>query len=364
MRRSAHEASRTHQAAQREGRLEARTAGRHSDDPVATREELGGPGHGVVRSRRPGTLRGRDRRLPEPALVLEELPAVAAAVAQEVAVDLVVVAVEHPAHRAVARAEQRVAAETAVLAQRRRRLEVPLPAVVALEAGVGEDAGRADLHQVAGERAFQHAVAFTPEEDVVVAREDVEVVAAGVVAVEADAAVALDAAVHLVVDQGAEVLAAVGPLGEAVAPVRMARHDRHVLQVALAALVAHRAVVGVVEHQPLDDAGTEVDCVGGRDRDLRHLRHRGHARHHELGPVVVALLLDHLHGALPARPHRAERRVPAEVGQVVAEPEQRLEEVGAVVHLVATPVDHDPGHQASLHGQRCSRTWREKVSPK
>ena len=68
-------------------------------------------------------------------------------------------------------------------------------------------------------------------------------------------------------DEGAQVLVAEGALGEAVAAVAVAGHDGHVLEVALAALVAHRAVVGMVGHQPLDDARAERPGLGVVDGD-------------------------------------------------------------------------------------------------
>ena len=97
-------------------------------------------------------------RLPDAPLAVDELVAVAAAVAEEVAVDLAVVAVADAAQRAVALARDGVAAEAAVHADRRRRLQIPLARVVLLQRLVGEDAGRADLDQVAAELALQHAV--------------------------------------------------------------------------------------------------------------------------------------------------------------------------------------------------------------
>ncbi len=142
-------------------------------------------------------------RLADAPVAVDELVAVPAAVAQEVAVDLAVEAVADAPQHAVPLAGDRVAAQAAVHADRRGGLEVPLAGVVLLERLVGEDAGGADLHQVAAELAFQRAVRVAAEVDVVVPAQDVEVAPAGVVAVEPHAAVALDAAVHLVVDERA-----------------------------------------------------------------------------------------------------------------------------------------------------------------
>src|SRR5690606_14658698 len=118
-----------------------------------------------------------------------------AAVAKEVAVDLVVVAVHHATQRAVALAGRDVAAHAAAGADGGRGLQVPLAHVALAEGLVREDAGRAHLGQVAGEFAFQRAVRGPAEIGVVVRGLGHEVGATGVVAVEAHAAVAGDAAV-------------------------------------------------------------------------------------------------------------------------------------------------------------------------
>ncbi len=140
---------RPHQGAQREVRLE-RGAGRaDADRPPAAqqRRRAAQRSAGIL-----GARRGTDavRRV-------DEVRAIAAAVADEVAVDRVVVAVEHAAQPPFARVRPDVAAQAAMRADRRRAGQVPLAHVVPRERLVGEHAGRADLGQIAGEGAFQHA---------------------------------------------------------------------------------------------------------------------------------------------------------------------------------------------------------------
>ena len=96
--------------------------------------------------------------MPDPAFAVDELVAEASPVAEEVAVDLAVVAVPDPSQGAVPFAGDGVAAHAAVDADRGRRLQVPLPRIVFLEGLVGEDARGADLHQVAAEFTLQGAV--------------------------------------------------------------------------------------------------------------------------------------------------------------------------------------------------------------
>src|SRR5579883_2816065 len=291
-------------------------------------------------------------RLADALPAVDEFVAVAAAVAEEVAVDGVVVAVHDAAHGAVALTGGRVAAEAAMHADGGRHLQVPFARVVALEGGVGEDAGGADLDEVAGELAFEHAIALAAEEDGVAQTEGAEVRAAGVVAIEALAAVALDAAVHFVVDEGAQVLIAEGALFEGVAAVVVAGHHGHVLEMALAAFVADRAVVRVVEHEAFDDAFAEFHGFWIVDRDARAVADRGHAGHDELA-LVVRLILELLDGALPARADRAERGVPAKVRQVEAGFEAGGEEIVLVAHREQPVIDVDGGHLRSLPDARC-----------
>ena len=245
--------------------------------------------------------------LPDPALAIDELVTVAAAVAEKIAVHLAVVTVVDAPQCAIALGRDRVATQAAMHAHRRRRLQVPLARVVPLECLIGENAGGADLHQVAAEFALERAVLVAAEIDLVAQHERVEIAAAGIVAVEAHAAVALDAAVHLVVDEGPQVLVAERALPDAVAAIVVPGHHRHVLQMAFAALVAHRAIVRMVQHQPFDHAGAKLRAPRGRRSRCGSVCGGRHARHDDLAALVV-LVLELLDRALAARAHRAQRR--------------------------------------------------------
>src|SRR5690606_19693113 len=237
----------------------------------------------------------------------------AAPVAQEVVVHRTVEAVLDTANFTVAFAGTDVATCRAAMADARCELHVPL-AVVAFGVGlVGEHAGWANLGEVAREFAFQHAVFDTPEIHVVVGTEHTKVSAAGVVLVVTHAAVAGDAAVHLVGDEGAELLILVGAFAEAITALVVAGHHRHVLQMAVTAFLAHRAVVRVVGHQPFDDAGAERPGLFVVDADPGVVACRGHAGHDDAAACVV-LVAVLLHRALAAGTDAAQRRVPAEVG--------------------------------------------------
>ena len=142
------------------------------------------------------------------------------------------------------------------------------------------------------------------------------------------------------VTNGPEVLVAEGALEAGVAPVAVPGHHRHVLQVALAALVADRAVVGVAHHQQLDHLGAEAHGLGVVDGDARALLRLGHAGHDDLALLLaVAPGPVEAHRALPAGADRAHRRVPAEERQVEAQREGDVEQVASGLHAVLAAVD-------------------------
>ena len=123
----------------------------------------------------------------------------------------------------------------------------------------------------------------------------------------------------------AQVLVDVGALLAVVAPDAVAAGDGEVLQLAFAPLVADRAVVGVVDHQPLDDRAAHRDRFRVGRRDHHAVLGREHAGH--LDPLDRPL--QHLDGADPAGPGFAEGRMPAEMRDGDADAAGRLQHVGA-----------------------------------
>src|SRR5690606_15376228 len=91
----------------------------------------------------------------------------AALVADEIAIHLIIEAVDDAAQGAIALAGRNVATDAAGSADARCSLQVPLAAVLLAEDLVGEDAGRAHLGEVAGEFAFEGAVLETAKVRVV-----------------------------------------------------------------------------------------------------------------------------------------------------------------------------------------------------
>src|SRR6185312_11823370 len=145
---------------------------------------------------------------------VDEVEAKSAAIAEEVAVHLAIVTVEDTACCAIAFVGHCVAAEGAMHADRRRPTQIPFALVNLRERLVVEHASRADFRKVAAELAFENAVLVASEIDVVVRGEDIEIAASGILAIEADAAIAGDAAIHLMGDEGPQILVPEGALLE------------------------------------------------------------------------------------------------------------------------------------------------------
>ena len=221
-----------------------------------------------------------------------------------VAVPLLVhrrVVLRHPAqHAAAAVVGALRAAARAVLAHARGRHEVERAGAEAV-GRAGEGAHRADLHGVAGEVALERLVLVDADLLQRTALDERDERVAGDLLGEAGAAGAEHAA--LAVEQhlrGDVDRLGVGALDVLEAGGRAARAHRLVLQGALAALVAHRAVERVVDEQQLHDALLRL--VGTLGRVLRlddHAGGDGHrARGLRLHPAGGAL---HLGGLARAR---------------------------------------------------------------
>ena len=270
----------------------------------------------------------------------------ASAITEKVAVDLAVVAVVHAFEIAVALARKDVAAHRTARADRRRRLQVPLARVLPGERPVREHARRADLDQVAGEFVLELAVRRAAEVHPAAGTQRFQVRTTGVVAVEAHAPITGDAPIHLVADERAKVLIAPGSFRTPIAALGMARHDGHVLQVALAALLADRTVVRMVFHQPLDHRLAETGGMrrgNGQAHAVAHGRDAGH----DHAPALVVLVGIFHDGALPAGADRAHGRVPTEIGQIKVLRQHRLQHVLSGLGLVALAVNDNGRHLLS-----------------
>ena len=112
-----------------------------------------------------------------------------------------------------------------------------------------------------------------------------------------------------------QILIAVGNLFLVIAPVVVTGHQGHVLQVAFAPLLANRAVMGVRDHQALDDIGAEGTCLRILYGDNRTVASRRHASHHQVAVLVVGVPIL-LHRTLAAGTDGPHAGMPAKIRQV------------------------------------------------
>ncbi len=342
-RHAGREVFRAYQLAQREVALNAGARRADADRALRLTQNVGRRVDRLLRIQLDPVVAAQQRRVTRTILAVDVAVAETAAVAKEVVVNRAVVAVFDTTQLAVALARAGVAADAALLTDARRELHIPFT-VIAFGVGfVGEDAGRADFHQVAGEFAFQRALFRTAEVDVVVRAVDAQIFAVGVIFVVAHAAVAGDTAVHLVRDKRAEILILVGAFSKAVAAEAMAGHHRHILQVTVAALFAHRTVVRVVGHQPLHHAFAKLFRFAVVNGDKGAVGGRRHAGHDETAAGILGVL-ELLHRALAASPNASQRRMPAKIRNIKAQRETRLQQVVRSVHIIFFTVYMDCSH--------------------
>src|SRR3990172_2229066 len=127
-------------------------------------------------------------------------------------------------------------------------LQIPRARVMLLQSLVRKDARGAYFYQIAAELILQHAVLMAAKIDMVMCAKYLQGATAGIITIEANTAVAGDTAIHFVIDERPQILIAMGCLLEAKCAVIVAGQDGHVLQVPLAAFIAHGAVMGMVYH--------------------------------------------------------------------------------------------------------------------
>src|SRR5262249_7972256 len=161
----------------------------------------------------------------------------------------------------------------------------------------------------------------------------VQISSTRVIAIVANATVALDASIHLVIHQWTEILVAERTLVELIAAVIVTGHYGHVLQMTLPPFITHRAIVRMIQHQTLNNGGTEGHRFGIVDSDACALCGGRHAGHHNLSLSIV-LVLELLDGALATGADGPERRMPAEIRKIEPRGETPMQQILFRVHPV------------------------------
>ena len=284
---------------------------------------------------------------------------VATLVAEPAAVDLRMVAREDPLDLALADRRGRVAADRAARADGGDVLDVPRPRVEAVERR-RERADRAELDDVAGEGRAVRLVLEGRDLGVRSAIPRDELAVLGDVLREPRAAVAEDAALAVERDERRDRDRLVdGELGERHARVAGPVAEREVLQRALAALVADRAVERVVHEDELERRLLALRRLRGRRTRLDD-HPVGHGQRAAGLELRHPLDLDEAHAA--CADGRPEPRLVAEHRNLDPRGLRRLDEAGALRDLDLAVVD---GHREELRhapprgrGSRASPTGR------
>ncbi len=268
------------------------------DDADALRLSRGQPGrHGGK-----GFTPGRRLQLavlahigPVQPLAGQAIAGVAGLVGDPFLVDLVIGARQHAHHLVGAAVDADRRAQGVHHVDALGLLQLPGPGVEGVGLG-GQRADRAEVDDVGRKLAQHRLFQIGGDLHVLAARDQADLGLAGHLGDEADAAGALDAAGHHRLDQRAHELLFDGPLVLGVAAGVAAIAHRLVLEIALAALVADRAIQRVVDqqefHHPL--AGL-LDHRGVCENLLVVGRRQGAGR---LGLRWAGLHLDQAHAAV------------------------------------------------------------------
>ena len=283
------------QAAEQEALLVARPrAGERRGARSGAAQAAGGLGERPLPADGAKLAAVADHRRGDALVDVDRLVGEAALVAQPAVVNLVVLAGEHAQHALVAHRQRDVALRGAQRAQRSGALDLPRPRAEAVGAR-GERADGTQLDDVAAEGRDVGVAVEGADERVRSALEQDQLVVLGDLLRVAHAAVAEDAALAVDRDEGRELerLAEVAlGLDEARVPAAPAEGD--VLERALAALVADRAVQRMVDEQELDDRLLGGARALGLGVDDHPVLDRRRARGLELGDPLD---LDEAHAA-------------------------------------------------------------------
>src|SRR5690606_19243062 len=187
-------------------------------------------------------------RASEAVLGIEAVTAEPVAVGDPRLVDRIVVPRHDPLHSSAQHVRVEIRADAVMSADERPRAHLPAASAVAKRLVV-QRADRAKVDDVPGELVAYAALDVRADHDVLGAPDRAELLDPLDFGAEAHAARAVDAARHIGRDERTEVLVLHDALLLGIARYAPAEAEREILQLALAALVADRAVERMVDQQ-------------------------------------------------------------------------------------------------------------------
>jgi hypothetical protein len=199
-------------------------------------------------------------------------------VAYEIAVNCLIQPSLLSHHLSVAGAGYRVTSQRAMQANGRASLKVPTPCLI--PGGlVRVDPGWAYLDKVSGEWTFQCAIAESAEIHSVTDLQGTQVPITRKFLIKSAASETVNTAVHFMLYERAQILIRVSALWPQITPEAVSARDGFILKEAVPPFVTDRAVVWVMEHEPLDDIFAKRHGLfvrGGNHHALLGIYHTAH----------------------------------------------------------------------------------------
>jgi hypothetical protein len=249
----------------------------------------------------------------------------------------------HAHHTSVMGVPDRIASQRTLVAQRGCSLEVPSAHFEPCGL-VGVNAGGTDIHQVPGKRAFEFIIREPAEIDAISDLHRPEVSVSGKFPVKPGTSVAMDAAVHFMLNIWPQILVSIGSLFAPVYSNGVSAGPSFVLQQTLSALIAYRAIQGVIHHQQFDYSFAELDCLFVRSRNHHPILSVDHATHLN----ALEWTMDEFDGAHPARANRSQRLVIAKARNHDAQPFGGIDDFAPLRDIHFKIVNDQPGHGTDI----------------
>ena len=135
--------------------------------------------------------------------------------------------------------------------------QIPFACKMFLQCFISKNACRANFNKITAEFIFKSSVFMPPKINMIPGSKNIQVLSSCIVPVKPYTPVTLNAAVHLMIYEWSQFLIIISSFREIVTSVVMTCHDCHILQMTFTSLITHRAIMGMVGHQALQNRSPE-----------------------------------------------------------------------------------------------------------